>query len=392
MKRIFILGLAATLFAGCATEYSESVGGVSTMKSYEGMGDWSADSAAPAPAALMAASMRSSNSTVQEIMAPEGRKMMFTADYYITVTSVDDAQSAAKKFLEEAGGYIQSITDNYMVMRIPVKRANDALDMIASLGTVNSRSVSGQDVTEEMVDVQIRLDNLEILRTRLKALAEQDGKVEQLLQVERELARVTTEIESIKGRLQFLTNRIDYVTVNVRFNAKLPEAELRRNIPVAWVAALGNELANDVPTSVRARRLAFDVTLPDGFAIAYFSKKPRVSYAISANEEVIKLSRQRNLKNATITFWRDLIRRALSESANIHVTIDEQITTDEGFTGYILGGERVINSFAFGYKVLVIERCNTIYIYEYWAPLAIFGERADVIMRSFKSVDLSFWR
>ena len=404
MKRLWCTGAGLlVLLSGCCSTGALTVADGELMveeESYRGDAGmrFAAKAASPVPA-MAARNMVAMDSAAAEslggsemISAPEGRKMIFTAHYFMTVLDVKSAQDALQKQAESLGGYVQSITDDTMTLRIPLDKANGFLGDLSKFGTINSRSISGRDVTSEMVDMEIRLENLELMRRRLQALADQGGsKVEQLLEVERELGRVTTEIERYKGQLKLLTNQVDYVTVTLNMNAELPVGELVRRIPVDWVANLGQDLWNDVPVNGEYG-YAFDVDLPLNFTVVSYFKDMDVTYAISSDEGVIKLSRKSDFKGATDEFWRGLLKRGFTEAGNFTLVEEYEFETGEGLTGYVISGKRQLNQVTYGYQVMLMRHSDELYLYEFWAPEVVFDGSIDKVKDSLKSVDLIWWR
>ena len=404
MKRLWCTGAGLlVLLSGCCSTGALTVADGELMveeESYRGDAGmrFAAKAASPVPA-MAARNMVAMDSASSEslgggemISAPEGRKMIFTAHYFMTVLDVKSAQDALQKQAESLGGYVQSITDDTMTLRIPLDKANGFLGDLSKFGTINSRSISGRDVTSEMVDMEIRLENLELMRRRLQALADQGGsKVEQLLEVERELGRVTTEIERYKGQLKLLMNQVDYVTVTLNMNAELPVGELVRRIPVDWVANLGQDLWNDVPVNGEYG-YAFDVDLPLNFTVVSYFKDMDVTYAISSDEGVIKLSRKSDFKGATDEFWRGLLKRGFTEAGNFTLVEEYEFETGEGLTGYVISGKRQLNQVTYGYQVMLVRHSDELYLYEFWAPEEVFDGSIDKVKDSLKSVDLIWWR
>ena len=404
MKRLWCTGAGLlVLLSGCCSTGALTVADGELMveeESYRGDAGmrFAAKAASPVPA-MAARNMVAMDSASSEslgggemISAPEGRKMIFTAHYFMTVLDVKSAQDALQKQAESLGGYVQSITDDTMTLRIPLDKANGFLGDLSKFGTINSRSISGRDVTSEMVDMEIRLENLELMRRRLQALADQGGsKVEQLLEVERELGRVTTEIERYKGQLKLLTNQVDYVTVTLNMNAELPVGELVRRIPVDWVANLGQDLWNDVPVNGEYG-YAFDVDLPLNFTVVSYFKDMDVTYAISSDEGVIKLSRKSDFKGATDEFWRGLLKRGFTEAGNFTLVEEYEFETGEGLTGYVISGKRQLNQVTYGYQIMLVRHSDELYLYEFWAPEEVFDGSIDKVKDSLKSVDLIWWR
>jgi len=102
------------------------------------------------------------------------------------------------------------------VTRIPVEAFSSFLEELESLGLPDSRRQTAQDVTEEFVDLEARIKNKKRLEERiLKLVEERAGKIQEVVEVERELGRVREEIEWMEGRLRYLRNRTSLTTVTI---------------------------------------------------------------------------------------------------------------------------------------------------------------------------------
>jgi len=92
-----------------------------------------------------------------------------------------------------------------MSIRVPATRFGAVMDQLAAMAVeVTSRNESAQDVTEEYVDLEARLESLEAARQRLLEIMEQARATKDLLEAEQQLTQREAEIESIKGRMQYL--------------------------------------------------------------------------------------------------------------------------------------------------------------------------------------------
>jgi hypothetical protein len=95
-----------------------------------------------------------------------------------------------------------------------------SLSTIGKVETVNS---TAQDVGEEFVDVTARVNNSRRLEERLiSLLANRTGKLDEVLRVERELARVREEIERYEGRLRYLSARVAMSTLTITVHEPAP--------------------------------------------------------------------------------------------------------------------------------------------------------------------------
>jgi len=125
-----------------------------------------------------------------------------------TIESMVASMAADGAFVvsaEEHGGTEDSQPYITMSIRIPAARFDEAMDRLADLAvTVYSSNESAQDVTEEYVDLEARLESLDAARQRLLVIMEEARNTEDLLQAEQQLTQREAEIESIKGRMQYL--------------------------------------------------------------------------------------------------------------------------------------------------------------------------------------------
>ena len=126
--------------------------------------------------------------------------------------------SHTQSYSDEEG----KLTSGSITIRIPYDKYNSALDLIKDLGTVESISVSGQDVTQEYTDLESRLRNLNAQEEILLDLMSQSGDVGDSIEVQRELSYVMEQIEVIKGRMNYLDNMVSFSTIEVYMHEPEP--------------------------------------------------------------------------------------------------------------------------------------------------------------------------
>lgn len=147
----------------------------------------------------------------------------------------------------ELGGFLARRDDTSITIRVPSERFDESLRRVQALGDVLHRNVSVQDVTEEFRDTEVQLKNARAIRDRLQELLAKATKVEDSLLIERELGRVTRDLERLEGRLKFLRDRIAFSTLTVVFQPRAVERVEMQNfrLPVNWLYDLGlNRLMN----------------------------------------------------------------------------------------------------------------------------------------------------
>jgi hypothetical protein len=174
------------------------------------------------------------------MLAQLERLLIQRAELRVAVSSTDETGKAATKIAKELGGYAQSTSNESVVLRIPAPRFDEALDRVSKLGRVLARSVSAQDVTEEVVDLRLRLKNALALRDRLAQLVEKADKVEDILKIEAELTRLRTEVEKLEGRLKVLDTDVALSLVTLSL-VELREAPRGTGLPFPWLHELGLE-------------------------------------------------------------------------------------------------------------------------------------------------------
>jgi hypothetical protein len=152
------------------------------------------------------------------------RLVIKTADLSLQVDSARDAEAALRALVGRLGGYVvqvetSGIDENMsarITFRVPADRFDEALSGAQGLAKkVLARTVGGDDVTEEFVDLESRLRNLEATRDRLQSFLDKATTVEYALKVNQSLSDLQGQIEQIKGRKQYLQQSAALSTIAV---------------------------------------------------------------------------------------------------------------------------------------------------------------------------------
>lgn len=150
----------------------------------------------------------------------------------VQVDSLEPAMARVEQLARSLGGYVantsiqsgsETLRRASMEVKIPAARWNQAISGLRPIGTLESQQTRTEDVGEEYVDVTARMTNARRLETRLvELLATRTGRLEDVLAVERELARVREEIERHEGRLRYLRTRAAVSTLTVELHEPSP--------------------------------------------------------------------------------------------------------------------------------------------------------------------------
>jgi hypothetical protein len=133
-------------------------------------------------------------------------------------------------------------------LRIAPKASQGFIDELARAGDVIERRTESEDKTEQVVDVEARLRNMTELRDRLrKLLAAPGASVKDLVEVESQLARVQSDLDSAAGIRKALANETDKVMVSIEIRARRAIAETGVFAPVGEaVTSIGHTFAQSL--------------------------------------------------------------------------------------------------------------------------------------------------
>ena len=196
--------------------------------------------------ALLASNDVAAAKTVPD--APHSAAMLvYTASLGMAVYQVEPGLDGVEKIAREVGGYLSSRQDTSITVRVPRDRFDEAVGRIEKLGDVTHRDIKAQDVTDEFVDLQARLKNAYSIRDRLQDLLSR-AAVKEALDIEKELGRVTEDIERMEGRMKLLRDQIAFSTITVSFTALAAQTVKDTTLlaPFPWLQDLGLGMLLDV--------------------------------------------------------------------------------------------------------------------------------------------------
>lgn len=213
---ILVVLLVGMLLAGC--------GGQNSPVSEENV---AASAPGNAPAAVEAKGAATDGVGAGAVPKASGlaRKIIYTAEVSMVVEKLNPAQQKLMELVRKHGGYIAETNiggasgaprNGRWKIRVPVNGYQNFLDAISKIGEVQTLTTGSSDVSEEYYDIEARLRNKRLEEKRLlEHLNRSTGKLNEILQVEKEISRVRGEIEQMQGRLRVLANLTSLTTVTV---------------------------------------------------------------------------------------------------------------------------------------------------------------------------------
>jgi len=172
----------------------------------------------------------------------EERMIVRTGDMSLVVEDVVETRDEIAQLAVRLDGYVVSSRISgeeqdrmgWISIRVPDDKFDQALAELRDLAVrVISESTDSRDVTEEYVDLQSRLNNAEATESQYLALLEKAEDVDDILLIYESLSRVRSEIEQIKGRMQYLerTSSMSLISVYLK-----PAATATPLVRVGWNA------------------------------------------------------------------------------------------------------------------------------------------------------------
>ncbi len=202
----------------------------------------SVSAAAPAPSEslrstgspLSDSSNEGNDAPIRTDVVGANRLRIYTGRLEILVANVDDAVGRFVRLASEMGGYLENRDDGVVTCRIPAIRFDDALARARDLGQVLGESVKAEDVTRRHVDLRVRIENAERARERLLDLLGRASETTAILEIEKELRRLTEEVERMKAEMNWLNDQIASSTLTVAFRTDAPPPPPRRTRSRFW--------------------------------------------------------------------------------------------------------------------------------------------------------------
>jgi hypothetical protein len=179
------------------------------------------------------------------------RKLIRNATVELEIVSFDDGVQKITALANQERGYVATTSSEkqangklrgQVVVKVLPENLDRFLQEIRGLGELKNQTLGTEDVTKAYFDTDARLKNAHVMEQRLiDMLKTKTGKVSDLLQVEKELARVREEIEKMQGELKYWDSQVQFATVTI----SLAEKDMEE--PAAFLIKERSQLALYAP-------------------------------------------------------------------------------------------------------------------------------------------------
>lgn len=174
------------------------------------------------------------------------------ADLALSVDSVETAFQQVAAIVKAQQGDVVSLSDEGHLatarertivteLRVPQEKLEATLAELMTLGSLERRSITTEDVASQLVDLQARLTNARKSEEALQALMERSGEIADVLAVSRELSTVRQSIEQMAAQQQALQTQVRYSTIRLSLRSAIAtganKPAFTRQVANTWIAA-----------------------------------------------------------------------------------------------------------------------------------------------------------
>ena len=175
----------------------------------------------------------------------KGSKIIRSGNMQFEVDDITNSKNKVDKFVSQLGAYYEDEAykqyNGYVNYNLRIRIQGHKFDTLLTLleqgiGDLKVKNISANDVTEEYVDLKIRLANKLAVLTQYKVILKRAKTIEEILEVNEKIRRLEEEIDSKKGRIRYLDDRVNYGTLNLELSQK-------QEVVLASVPGFGSRLS-----------------------------------------------------------------------------------------------------------------------------------------------------
>jgi hypothetical protein len=169
-----------------------------------------------------------------DVVREQSRIIIYNARLEIESGDLEKTSKEILNIPSVYGGYIVSASNYRVVFRIPSDKFESSIKDLEKIKSVTSKNIYSEDVTDTYRDTELRLDNKLKARDRYLDLLKRAENVTAAVSVEKELERLNTEIETMKGRLKQLSHLARYSTITVSIEEETKPGPIGYILMYAW--------------------------------------------------------------------------------------------------------------------------------------------------------------
>jgi len=161
------------------------------------------------------------------------RDIIYNADLVVAVTDVAAAGVEASRVVASVGGFLfgQQTTGapeprSVLIFKVPPENFQETLALLGNIGDVRTQTVTADDVTERIVDLESRIKTAEVSVERLQGLLAEATDIKTIANVENQLLQRETDLETLRGQLRTLQDRVALATITLTLTEALANPQI----------------------------------------------------------------------------------------------------------------------------------------------------------------------
>lgn len=384
MKAKLVLISILVLSFGCTTaKFSESTPRVGDFKSGSTNSTVSTLVAKEPGLAKLESGAKAKDRVPERELTYEGEASLVTDD-------IPNTSKSIRQDCKDLGGYLFSMSSYRLNLRIPAKHLESFMSGLEKYGKVESSNIQADDVTDKHFDFRVRINNAEKLRQRLLDLSAKAKSVEEALKLEHELARVTAELESMKGFLKRSSEEVKFSKLLIELSSPEPIKKVAFRVPFGWVNSLAQHLKNPRSPHPKmggwfSRNIEADV--PDGFA-AFYNYEDNF-WAMNGQGGFYHISKVHNqVPDGGLKFWQQTIKRFLVQGKLMTIESSKEVVTKSG-KGFQISASYGAGRSSMTYLVQVVPGEDEILVSELWGVVGDVSANTELLQEVMKNVKAS---
>jgi hypothetical protein len=165
---------------------------------------------------------------------PEARLESVQTTMVLKVIYADTARNAIRESTTTLGGYATHLNDTSITLKIPPAKMTEAIALFSKQGIVIQKTIERQDLTLEIAQLEGKLISQQEILAKLRGFFDK-ADFAATLDIERSMARLVDEIESVKGRLRYLKEQSRWSLLVIHFSFHERDRVLYVESPFEWL-------------------------------------------------------------------------------------------------------------------------------------------------------------
>lgn len=234
--------------------------------------------------------LKESNSAASELArdsyTPQ-REIIRTASLTLLVDKIEASEKTITSLVKNWGGYVETTQSTnldktnprlIMTVRVPVAKFDQALEEFEGIGVRQDKTISGEDVTAHLADLDARIKNMKAQEETYRQILRQAKRIGEILEIQQQLTYIRNEIESIEAQRKVMRSLASLSTISITLQQRPSEDERVENPGWAedtWISAKNAffGLMKILSIAVIYTFVFIPIWAPAIFFTWYFSKK-----------------------------------------------------------------------------------------------------------------------